>query len=79
MSFRSIPLMNAVDGNSEAEKNEKLLEKVKSVSDKLVTNKFCDNTDICNTIKIYIEFILNIIGISHLSNSRQIPRIPNIF
>lgn len=79
MSFRSIPLMNAVDGNSEAEKNEKLLEKVKSVSDKLVTNEFCDNTDIYNTIKIYIEFILNIIGISHLSNSRQIPRIPNIF
>lgn len=79
VSYPAIPLMGNIEGKSEAEKNGKLLEKVKSVSHKLVTNEFCDDTDICHTLRIYREFILNIIGILHLSNSRQIPRTANIF
>ncbi|ENZ5600068.1 hypothetical protein VBH21_14470 [Enterococcus hirae] len=79
VSYPAIPLMGSIEGKSEEEKNGKLLEKVKLVSDKLVTNEFCNDTDIYHTLRMYREFILNIIGILHLSNSRQIPRTANIF
>ncbi|WVE60108.1 SIR2 family protein (plasmid) [Enterococcus faecium] len=79
VSYPAIPLMGSIEGKSEEEKNGKLLEKVKLVSDKLVTNEFCNDTDIYYTLRMYREFILNIIGILHLSNSRQIPRTANIF
>lgn len=78
-SCPSIPLMGDIKGKSEVEKNEKLLKSVTSVSKKLVTNKFGNDTNINNTLKVYIEFILNIIGILHSSNSRQVPRTANIF
>lgn len=78
-SCPSIPLMGDIKGESEVEKNENLLKEVKSVSSKLVTNDFGNDTNIRNTLKVYREFILNIIGILHSSNARQVPRTANIF
>ncbi|HFU5083742.1 TPA: hypothetical protein ACOA61_002045, partial [Enterococcus faecium] len=52
VSYPAIPLMGSIEGKSEEEKNGKLLEKVKLVSDKLVTNEFCNDTDIYYTLRM---------------------------
>lgn len=79
VSFPAIPLMGSIEGESETKKNDKLLEEVKAVSNKLVTNKFYDDTNLYDTLNVYRKFISSVIGILHSSNSRQISRSANIF
>lgn len=77
VSTPAIPLMSAYSEYDIETRNMKLLEDVKDISKKLLTNNFTEPTNA--VLNNYEELVLNILNILNLSNSRQIPRSVNIF
>lgn len=77
-SSDSIGLMKdfSVDGKFS---KELLLNKVSEVSKILLDKNICDYPEIENNLKDYSEFIISVVQILNLSNSRQNPKSANIF
>ncbi|BDR60957.1 SIR2 family protein [Lactobacillus xylocopicola] len=77
VSSPAIPLMKEIEEEDIDERNQKLTEKVKKVSRELLEENL--NTDSEKVLKDYKNFVITLIDILNLSNSRQSPRTINLF
>ena len=76
-SVPAIPLMGDVAVVDIEERNEKLKDIVKEVSNELINNT--GDSKVEKVLNTYVEFIASIINILNLSNSRQTPKTINLF
>ena len=78
VSKPAIPLMNEVSGKDDSEKNDNLIQLIKSASKSIIDEDFKNDNNLF-TYNNYRDFLFQVIQLLMLSNSRQVPRSVNIF
>lgn len=78
-SAKSIGLMGDFKNDNGSIAINKLINKVKEVSEKLLNGNFDEDPKIRENLEDYCGFIKMIIYVLNLSNSRQVPKSANIF
>lgn len=78
VSKPAIPLMNEVSGKDDTEKNDNLIQLIKSASKSIIDEDFKNDNNLF-TYNNYRDFLFQVIQLLMLSNSRQVPRSVNIF
>lgn len=76
-SYPAIRLMRDIRAENDDERNEILTQEVKNISKKLLEIDLTD--EVKKTLDVYRAFVIQLIEILNLSNSRQTPRTVNLF